>query len=149
MGTILKAAVGRVAGGAPSSRRVTRLLLAWKDGDQSALEPLIDLVHDELLRLARRHMRGERVEHTLQTNALINEAYLRLVDIRRPMAGPGPFFDGGASDAADLIDHAGPRISSRGGGVAVLRGADVRRRTPRLGAGRREGARGGDAARVG
>jgi RNA polymerase sigma factor (TIGR02999 family) len=82
MGAVLKMAAGKVAGGAPSSRRVTRLLRAWKDGDQAALEPLVDLVHDELHRLARRHMRRERVDHTRQTTALINEAYLRLVDIR-------------------------------------------------------------------
>src|SRR5688572_27392289 len=68
--------------GAPSSRRVTRLLLAWRAGDQSAVDELMPLVHDELRRRARRLMRGERVGHTLQTTALINEAYLRLVDIR-------------------------------------------------------------------
>ena len=58
------------------------MLLAWRAGDQSALEELMPLVHDELRRRARRHMRGERVDHTLQTTALINEAYLRLVEAR-------------------------------------------------------------------
>lgn len=65
----------------PSSRRVTELLVAWRAGDESALERLIPLVHDELHRLARRQMRRERDGHTLQTTALVNEAYLRLVDL--------------------------------------------------------------------
>ena len=80
---IPKTAVTNAVNSAASSRRVTRLLLAWRAGDQSALDELMPLVHDELRRRARRHMRGERVDHTLQTTALINEAYLRLVDIRQ------------------------------------------------------------------
>lgn len=63
-------------------REVTQLLLAWNDGDESALEKLVPLVYEELRRLARRYMRRERPDHTLQTTALINEAYLQLVDIR-------------------------------------------------------------------
>ena len=62
-------------------REVTQLLLAWNDGDESALEKLVPLVYDELRRLAKRRMRLERPDHTLQTTALINEAYLRLVDV--------------------------------------------------------------------
>jgi RNA polymerase sigma factor (TIGR02999 family) len=61
---------------------VTQLLIAWNDGDESALEKLVPLVYGELRRLARHHMRRERADHTLQTTALINEAYLELVDIR-------------------------------------------------------------------
>ena len=67
----------------PASRRVTELLVAWSGGDTSALEQLIPLVHAELHRLARRQMRHERDGHTLQTTALVNEAYLQLVDITR------------------------------------------------------------------
>ncbi len=63
-----------------SSEEVTELLQAWSDGDQSALERLMPLVYAELHRLAKRYMRRERVGHTLQTSALVNEAYLRLVD---------------------------------------------------------------------
>jgi RNA polymerase sigma factor (TIGR02999 family) len=63
-------------------REVTQLLLAWNDGDESALEKLVPFVYNELRRLARRRMRLERPDHTLQTTALINEAYLRLVDVR-------------------------------------------------------------------
>jgi RNA polymerase sigma-70 factor, ECF subfamily len=58
----------------------TTLLLAWGRGDETALDQLIPLVHDELRRLARRHMAGERAGHTLQATALVNEAYLRLFD---------------------------------------------------------------------
>jgi RNA polymerase sigma-70 factor, ECF subfamily len=59
---------------------VTRLLRAWSDGDQGALEQLMPLVYAELRRIARRYLRHEDSDHTLQTSALINEAYLRLVD---------------------------------------------------------------------
>ena len=61
---------------------VTQLLVAWSDGDNSALEKLIPLVYDELRRLARRYMIRERSGHTLQTTALVNEAYLRMVDLK-------------------------------------------------------------------
>jgi len=64
------------------TRDVTELLLAWRDGDDTALEKLTPLVYDELRRLARRYMAAERPEHTLQATALVNEAYLRLVDSR-------------------------------------------------------------------
>jgi RNA polymerase sigma factor (TIGR02999 family) len=59
---------------------VTGLLQAWSKGDESALEKLTPAVYEELLRIARGHMRRERAGHTLQTAALVNEAYLRLVD---------------------------------------------------------------------
>jgi len=61
---------------------VTQLLLAWSAGDENALNELIPLVYEELRRLAKSHMRRERPGHTLQTTALANEAYLRLVDAR-------------------------------------------------------------------
>ena len=64
------------------SQEVTRLLLAWNDGDESALEKLVPLVYGELRRLAKRQMWGEHPDHTLQTTALINEAYIKLVDLR-------------------------------------------------------------------
>jgi RNA polymerase sigma factor (TIGR02999 family) len=62
---------------------ITRLLVDWRNGDQAALEQLIPLVHDELRRVARRHMAHERAGHTLQATALVNEAYVRLVDIKQ------------------------------------------------------------------
>ena len=61
----------------------TALLQAWGRGDQSAFDALVPLVHDELRRLARRHMGHERPGHTLQATALVNEAYLRLIDVKR------------------------------------------------------------------
>jgi RNA polymerase sigma factor (TIGR02999 family) len=67
----------------PPSHQVTRLLVDWRNGDQGALEQLIPLVHEELRRVARRHMAHERVGHTLQATALVNEAYVRLIDIRQ------------------------------------------------------------------
>ncbi len=63
-----------------SSQQVTQLLRDWCRGDQSAFERLMPLVHDELHRLAHRYMQRERTGHTLQTTALVNEAYLRLID---------------------------------------------------------------------
>jgi hypothetical protein len=68
--------------GAEPPGQVTRLLQAWSDGGAAALEQLIPLVYAELRRLANRYMDRERPGHTLQTSALINEAYLRLVDAR-------------------------------------------------------------------
>lgn len=66
-----------------ASETVTGLLLAWSDGDEAALEKLTPVVYAELHRLARRYMRRENAGHTLQTSALVNEAYLRLVDAHR------------------------------------------------------------------
>ncbi len=65
-----------------SPEEVTGLLLAWSDGEQTALEKLMPLVYAELHRLAKRYMRREHAGHTLQTSALVNEAYLRLIDAR-------------------------------------------------------------------
>jgi RNA polymerase sigma factor (TIGR02999 family) len=64
----------------PSPHEVSRLLRAWSSGDEAALQRLIPLVYEELHRIARRYMGRERRGHTLQTSALVNEAYLRLVD---------------------------------------------------------------------
>ncbi|HQR34213.1 MAG TPA: sigma-70 family RNA polymerase sigma factor [Blastocatellia bacterium] len=62
------------------SAEVTKLLFAWREGDEAALERLIPLVHAELRRIAHRFMRKERAGHSMQTSALVNEAYLRLID---------------------------------------------------------------------
>lgn len=66
----------------PSKHEISELLVAWTGGDHSALERLMPLVYEELHRLAHRYMSGERAGHTLQTTALVNEAYLRLVNWR-------------------------------------------------------------------
>jgi RNA polymerase sigma-70 factor (ECF subfamily) len=65
------------------SHDVTRLLARWKDGDEAALQQLLPIVHEELRRLAQRQMAGERAGHTLQPTALVNEAYLRLVNLKQ------------------------------------------------------------------
>jgi RNA polymerase sigma-70 factor (ECF subfamily) len=64
----------------PTSSEITRLLVAWSDGDEQALERLAPLAEYELRRLAKHYLRKESVGHTLQTTALINEAYLRLIE---------------------------------------------------------------------
>jgi RNA polymerase sigma-70 factor, ECF subfamily len=64
----------------PSLDEVTQLLIDWSNGNEAALERLTPLVYEELHRLARRYMRRERPGHTLQTSALVNEAYIRLID---------------------------------------------------------------------
>jgi RNA polymerase sigma factor (TIGR02999 family) len=68
---------------ATSPQEVTGLLLAWSEGEQTAFEKLVPLVYAELRRVAHRYMGRERPDHSLQTTALVNEAYLRLIDARR------------------------------------------------------------------
>src|ERR1039457_5898265 len=85
----------------PRSAEVTGLLRAWSGGDQTALDRLAGLVYDELHRMARHYMQDERTGNTLQTTALVNEVYLRLVDVRnvdwqqRPSLGCPEAFAGG------------------------------------------------------
>ena len=97
----------------PSSKthQVTDLLDAWSHGDKEALDKLMPLVYDELRRLARQHMRRERAGHTLQTTALVNEAYMRLVDQRRAQwQNRGQFFGIAARLMRRiLVDHARSR----------------------------------------
>ena len=67
----------------PSLTQVTQLLIQWSDGNQDALDRLIPLVHHDLVAMARRYMARERTGHLLQPTALVNEVYVRLVDISR------------------------------------------------------------------
>ena len=80
------ATAGRIFGGTrlADSQEVTQLLKDWSQGDHAALEKLAPLVYDNLRRLAHHYMKGQRPDHTLQTAALVNEAYLRLADQRSP-----------------------------------------------------------------
>jgi len=99
---------------------VTQLLITWSNGDKAALDQLIPLVHAELRRLARHHMGRENPGHTLQTSALINEAYLRLVDQQNvPWQNRAHFFAVSAQVMRHiLIDHARSHAyAKRGGGV--------------------------------
>lgn len=102
---------------------VTELLLAWGQGDESALDRLMPMVHEELHRLARREMRGERTGHTLQTTALVNEAYLRLIDARRVHWHDRAHFFALSARLMRriLVDHARSRqYLKRGGGAKQI-----------------------------
>jgi RNA polymerase sigma-70 factor, ECF subfamily len=99
---------------------ITQLLAEWRDGNQEALDELYPLVYDELHRLARRYMSRERQGHTLQTTALINEAYVRLVDQRSVQwANRSHFFAISAQIMRRiLIDHARRHAYAKRGGGA-------------------------------
>src|ERR1039457_2594789 len=105
--------------GEPAAENISTLLRAWSDGDQSALERLTPVVYDELHRLARRYMKGERSGHSLQTTALVNEAYMRLVDYERMQwQNRAHFFAVSAQLMRRiLVDHARRHNLKRGGGV--------------------------------
>ena len=102
----------------PPSGEVTRLLLAWNQGDQSAIERLMPLVYDELRRLAEKHFRRERVGHTLQPTAVVHEAYFRLVDQTRVTWKNRGHFFAVASQAMRriLVDYARARAADKRGG---------------------------------
>lgn len=102
---------------------LTQLLINWRNGDKAALDQLMPLVYEELRRLARRFMGKERRDHTLQTSALINEAYLRLVDQRdTPWQNRAHFFAVAAQVMRHiLIDHARSyQYEKRGAGAQKL-----------------------------
>src|SRR5207249_8579376 len=98
---------------------ISKLLRAWSDGDQSALDRLTPIVYDELRGLARRYMKRERPGHSLQTTALVNEAYMRLVDYKRMQwQNRAHFFAVSAQVMRRiLVEHARRHNLKRGGGV--------------------------------
>jgi RNA polymerase sigma-70 factor (ECF subfamily) len=103
-----------------SEHAVTRLLREWSDGDDAALKELMPLVHDELRRLAHLHMRRERPNHTLQTTAVVNEAYLRLVDQQGADWRSRAHFFAASAQAMRriLVDYARHKHSRKRGGEA-------------------------------
>jgi len=104
----------------PSTQEITRLLAAWREGDEHALATLMPLVYDELRRLASRHLGRERAGHTLQTTALVHEAYLRLVDQKEAnWQCRAQFFAVAAQMMRRiLVDYArSRRFAKRGGGA--------------------------------
>ena len=103
-----------------SPKEVTRLLLDWSNGDRAALDELVPLVYDELRRLAHHYMRQERAEHTLQTTALVNEAYVRLIDQNSVhWQGKAHFFAIAAQMMRRiLVDYARSRRYAKRGGEA-------------------------------
>ena len=106
---------------ASSAQEVTQLLRAWSEGDESALARLIPLVEAELHRLAQSHLRGERACHTLQATALVNEAYLRMVDLKNTQWQNRAQFFGLAARLMRhvLVDHARNRNYQKRGGDAI------------------------------
>jgi RNA polymerase sigma-70 factor, ECF subfamily len=102
------------------AQEVTQLLHAWSEGDEEALGKLMPLVYQELHRLARRYMVGESPGHTLQTTALVNEAYLRLVDVKQVKWQNRAHFFGISAQLMRriLVDFARSRRSIKRGGVA-------------------------------
>jgi RNA polymerase sigma-70 factor (ECF subfamily) len=107
----------------PASQNLTQLLAAWSDGDQAALEELLPLVNAELRRLAGHYMRREGPGHTLQTSALVNEAYIRLIDQKHVRWQNRAHFFGIAAQLMRriLIDHVrSHQYAKRGGGAVQI-----------------------------
>ncbi len=104
---------------ATDNAEVSGLLRAWSEGDRAALDRLTPIVYDELRRLASRYMRGERTGHSLQTTALVNEAYMRLVDYKSMQwQNRAHFFAVSAQLMRRiLVEHARRHNLKRGGGV--------------------------------
>jgi RNA polymerase sigma-70 factor, ECF subfamily len=104
-----------------SPDEITALLLAWSHGQSSALDQLIPLVHDELHRIAKRYMRRERPGQTMQTTALVDEAYLRLIDSSRVHWQNRAHFFAIAAQLMRriLVDFARRRHNLKGGGAAT------------------------------
>jgi RNA polymerase sigma-70 factor, ECF subfamily len=112
----------------PTEESVTELLIAWSDGDPAALDRLMPMVESELRRLASYHMRHEDEGHTLQTSALVNELYLKLVDQKKARwQNRAHFFAVSARLMRRiLVDHARRHIrTKRGGGVPDIPLDDV------------------------
>jgi RNA polymerase sigma-70 factor (ECF subfamily) len=109
----------RAQPGEPEAGDISTLLRAWSDGDRDALERLTPIVYDELHRLARRYMRRERPGQTLQTTALVNEAYMRLVDYKRMQWQDRAHFFAVSSQLMRriLVERARRRNLKRGGGA--------------------------------
>ena len=101
-------------------RDVTQLLSDWQRGDRTAFDRLVPLVYDELRRVARARLRRERDEHTLQTTALVHEAYVRLVDLDRMSLRDRTHFFAMASRLMReiLVDHARRKNAGKRGGGA-------------------------------
>jgi RNA polymerase sigma factor (TIGR02999 family) len=97
---------------------ITQLLLRWSEGDSSAREKLMPLVYEELRRLAARYLRRERLNHTLQPTALVNEAYLRLIDQQKvEWQNRAQFFGLAAKLMRNiLVDHARSHQAAKRGG---------------------------------
>jgi RNA polymerase sigma factor (TIGR02999 family) len=107
----------------PGAHELTELLLAWGEGDEEALERIAPLVHAELYRLAKAYMSRERQDHLLQTSALINEAYVRLIDWKAVRWQNRAHFFGVAAQMMRriLVDFARrrPRVDNKGEAIKI------------------------------
>jgi RNA polymerase sigma factor (TIGR02999 family) len=105
-----------------TAQPVTELLRQWRGGQAEAADALMPIVYDQLWALAARYMRGERGDHTLQTTALVHEAYVRLIDVEIPWQDRAHFFAMAARTMRRiLVDHARSQKSEkRGGQVAKI-----------------------------
>src|SRR5687768_15402671 len=129
MDALVRVGTGQSARGRPSTvgaggrmtsdHDITGLLLAWRAGDQKALDQLFPRVYEELRRIAHRRLGGEREDHTLGTTALVNEAYLKLVDqTRAQWADRAQFFAVAARVMRRiLVDYARRHIAQKRGGA--------------------------------
>jgi RNA polymerase sigma-70 factor, ECF subfamily len=121
----------------PASTDVTSLLKRYSNGDQEALVDLIPQIYDELRRLASSYLRAERLDHTLQTTALVHEAYLRLVDQKQVEWNNRNHFFGVAAQMMRriLVDHARKHVSLKRGGsfarISLEQAAVFSRERPR------------------
>lgn len=106
---------------AQTPQNVTQLLIAWNNGDKEALDKLVPIVYDELRRQAARYLRRERPGHTLQTTALIHEAYLRLIDQKSVQWQNRAQFFGIAAQMMRriLVDHARTKHRAKRGGSDI------------------------------
>ncbi len=111
----------------PAPNEITGQLLAWRAGDAAALEALIPVVYQELHRMAERHLRQENVGHTLQPTALVNEAYLRLIDQTQVEWQNRAHFFGVAAQMMRriLVDHAKAKHRDKRGGNAIKLSLDA------------------------
>jgi RNA polymerase sigma factor (TIGR02999 family) len=111
---------------AVSSKRIDKLLAEWGQGNEEARDALIPVVYEELRRMARRHLWNERPDHTLQSAALVNEAYLRLAGQKAPQWRNRAHFFGVAANLMRhiLVDHARNRVAAKRGGGATLLALD-------------------------
>src|SRR5918993_3066374 len=107
---------------APSSHEVTQLLAAWSDGDEAAFAQLVPIIHAELYRLAKYYLKRERAGHTLQTSALVNEAYVRLIDWKTARFESRAHFYGVSAQLMRriLVDFARRKPRARGASVCQV-----------------------------
>lgn len=107
---------------APADQNITGLLTQWRDGDEAAFEELVPVIHAELYRIAKRYMARERDGHTLQTTALVNEAYVRLIDWKNAKFENRAHFFGVSAQLMRriLVDFARKRPKNKNSNIYIV-----------------------------